>query len=274
MRGTILNYEVKHVLGKVTGHEHSGGPDVLLDVVVPCDWLRDARTIEVDLPRHLSCAACSGAGCDTCDQSGAITVRGKSELAEVLRVTLPKQDLGTDDVPVSPRSLILKVPGYGGLPNGSADALARGRLLLRISTSGNVSSCVREVSDRTMDDTLHARVADSIPAEPISSLRGLGEQAVHTSSRLCDVPRTLTRLRDASPTFADNTEDRSEPAPTRRSFAPPPITVPRVNAAAVAGARPRQRSAAVEPSIGWTWRDTFIGLVLLVLGAVVARFFF
>ena len=154
----------------------------------PRHWLGDGRTIEVDLPRHLSCAACSGAGCDTCDQSGAITVRGKSELAEVLRVTLPKQDLGTDEVPVAPRSLILKVPGYGGLPHASADASARGRLLLRISTSGNVSSCVREVSDRTVADTLHARVADSGPAEPISSLRELGERAIRTASRLRDAP--------------------------------------------------------------------------------------
>jgi hypothetical protein len=256
---------VEHVLGKVTAsREAFSGPDALLDIVVDRQWLKDAKTIEIDLPRHLCCAACQGAGCNVCEQSGAITLRARMELAEVLRVTLPKQDFDSAESTDSQRALTLKVPGYGGLPKSSSSAAPRGRLLLRIKTSGTVSSCVREIDDATSERSSARNRPAAIVPEPISSRRDLQPEVSRPSALAQSSARDVATVK----------RDVDETPPTRRSFAPP--APPRRGFATPPSAQvPRQNEPmAVEPSAGWTWRDTLIGLVVLILGAVVARLLF
>lgn len=247
-------------LGRIIAvRDGKSGPDVLFDVVVEREWLRDAKTIEIDLPRHLCCAACQGAGCDICAQSGAITVRGRTELAETVRITLPQQTGDSTESPDSTRTCILKVPGYGGLPDSNSDS-TRGRLLLRISTNGPVSSCIRPI----------------VPSEP-----ALPEGAADSSvvSRQVDSGQseraTVSAQRATSPTVAVLREPVAALlSQTARSVAP---LEPQVAAAISTGVRTRKQEtitkAAVEPSIGWTWRDTLVGLVLVALGAVLAWWF-
>ena len=254
-----------HVLGRVTAsREAISGPDALLDIVVDRQWLKEAKTIEIDLPRHLCCAACQGAGCDICDQSGAITLRARMEIAEVLRVTLPRQELDSAESTDSQRALTLKIPGYGGLPSSSSSAVPRGRLLLRIKTKGTVSSCVREIDDAGLERSSARNRPDAIVPEPISSRRDLLPESSHASEL------TQSSARDVG----TMNRDVDEAPPTRRSFAPP--APPMRKRATPSRARvPRQNEQiAVEPSAGWTWRDTLIGLAVLILGAVVARLLF
>jgi hypothetical protein len=118
---------VANVIGRVTtDSDRPRGPDARLDVRVPAEWLRSGATVEVELPRNLTCALCEGGGCDACDRSGAVTLRGRGELAEVVEVTLPPRRPG------GPATVILRVPDYGGLPAPDTD-LPRGNLLLRVS---------------------------------------------------------------------------------------------------------------------------------------------
>jgi len=83
---------VAEILGKVTASMvHPRGADVSLRITVPRLWLHEGRTIEVELPRNLVCANCSGGGCNACGNSGAITLRGRGELPEFIQVSLPEQ---------------------------------------------------------------------------------------------------------------------------------------------------------------------------------------
>ena len=235
------------------------GPDVMLDIVVEREWLRDARTIEIDLPRHLCCAACQGAGCDICAQSGALTVRGRSELAEIVRVTLPRQEADSLDGADSSRAFTLKVPGCGAMPDSESGVATRGRLMLRIKTNGPISNCIRAI-------------AASEPAQPGSAADSAvvsrhddpGQQTPHS-------PMDHRAISAKSPGQV-NRSDESLSQTSRSTLASElPVT-----AAAASGVPERKRRAAtatVEPSIGWTWRDTFIGLALLVLGALIAWWF-
>jgi hypothetical protein len=87
--------------------------------------------IEFELPRHVACATCGGGGCDTCERSGAITLRGRDEPAEVVRVTLPKFDEGEDPPSSGKRGIVLRIREHGGLP-APESGLPRGTLLLRV----------------------------------------------------------------------------------------------------------------------------------------------
>lgn len=93
-------------------------------VRVPKDWLCRGETVEVELPRNLHCAECRGGGCDRCDRSGAITLRGKKEPPQSVTLTLP-HDPGEDD-----RGVMVRVPECGGF--APEDGGPRGQLLLRI----------------------------------------------------------------------------------------------------------------------------------------------
>jgi hypothetical protein len=128
------------VLGRVTGgHDAPRGPDVSHRVRVPGDWLNEGRLIEVELPRHLRCAACDGGGCDTCERSGALTVRGRGEPAEIVEVRLPQRgpDSATDSRPV-----VIRIPELGGLPAAGVD-LPRGNLLLGVVVAAEPDASVR-----------------------------------------------------------------------------------------------------------------------------------
>ncbi len=244
---------MEHVLGKVTSdHLVSGGPDALLDIhVEPC-WLREGRTVEIDLPRHLVCAACQGAGCGVCGQSGAITVRGRLEPPEVVRVTLPRHDWESDLLPESQRSIVLRIQGRGGLPDGNEWPSQRGRLLLRVRVAGNISECVREVADDAVvssstvsrPDILlpHAQPNSSVMSTDATSNHAVGDDAERNPSG-----------------------SEAEEAPeTRRSLAPP---ANREISQKRALALPQWRRFGIGRI---TWRDVIIGVVALLLGAAIA----
>ncbi len=118
------------VLGRVTGRGLDGprGPDVSHRIKVPRAWLDQGSLIEVELPRHLRCVACDGGGCDACERSGAITVRGRADPAEIIEVTLPGR--GTDSQ-VQSRPFMIRIPEQGGLPPVGTD-VPRGNLLLGV----------------------------------------------------------------------------------------------------------------------------------------------
>lgn len=113
------------------------GPDVLHRISVPPDWLLGGVTIEVELPRHVGCARCEGGGCDVCQRSGALTLRGRDEPPERITVTLPSASSESD--------IVLRIPEAGGFP--PPDQLyGRGLLLLRVSRGGAASAGVQRAS--------------------------------------------------------------------------------------------------------------------------------
>ena len=116
------------VLGRVIHRDADAprGPDAQHRVRVPRRWFHERLTIELELPRNLGCAACEGGGCDRCDRSGAVSVRGRSEPPELVTVTLASNESGGP--------VVVRIPEQGGLaPAGSS--LPRGHLFLRIEPS-------------------------------------------------------------------------------------------------------------------------------------------
>jgi hypothetical protein len=116
-----------------------------MTVSVPESWFVDGATIEVELPRNLTCAACDGGGCDRCERSGAVTLRGRKEPAEMVEVTIPRP-LATEEVPSSKaRVVILRIPERGGLP-GASEELPRGNLLLSVRSGADASRGVKRLA--------------------------------------------------------------------------------------------------------------------------------
>ena len=93
-------------LGRVT-HDlnHERGPDVLLAVDVPAAWLLEGATVEIELPRLLSCAGCEGGGCDACRRRGAFSRADCSEGGDPVSVGLPS---GQAEAAVA-----VRIPGRG-----------------------------------------------------------------------------------------------------------------------------------------------------------------
>ncbi len=145
---------MSEVLARVTTRtlDVPRGPDVLHRIRVPRAWLASGEVIELELPRNLSCAACDGGGCDLCERSGAITLRGREELPEILSVTLPARQPEADG---GTRGVVLRIPEQGGLPPVENEFLPRGLLLLRVEPA--------EVAD--------AGVSRIVPPAPVLSLR-------------------------------------------------------------------------------------------------------
>jgi hypothetical protein len=156
---------VSEILGKVTGViDVARGADVSLRIVVPRLWLLEGRSIEVELPRNLVCAQCSGGGCSRCQNSGAISVRGRNELPEVVQVCLPEQrddvtrrtmqemesrygNIGSPDskTPLKTRSIrpmTIRIPECGGLPESGSTTIVRGWLLLHVGIAEQPSANV------------------------------------------------------------------------------------------------------------------------------------
>jgi hypothetical protein len=139
---------------------------VSLQIAVPRLWLLEGRSIEIELPRNLVCANCSGGGCGHCQQSGAITVRGRGELPELVQVCLPEQassdtqesmlviarrDSNSSDSgsasrnPVRP--LTIRIPECGGLPEPGSTGIVRGCLFLHVGIAEQPSAHVRLIDD-------------------------------------------------------------------------------------------------------------------------------
>jgi hypothetical protein len=145
------------------------GPDVTHRIRVPWAWFEAGEIVEFELPRNVMCAACEGGGCDACERSGAITLRGRDELAEILSVTLPTRH-GEGEI----RSVVIRIPEQGGLAPETAGALPRGLLLLRVEP---------------------AEVADPGVSRKLSSARPLSQRVLHSlhSLRIPESPRGRAR---------------------------------------------------------------------------------
>jgi hypothetical protein len=130
---------------------------------VPRQWLSAGEVIELELPRNLACAVCGGGGCDACGRSGAITLRRRDELAEVVEVTLParpRADTEESDF----QGLTLRIPEQGGLPEPGSD-LPRGMLLLTLVPSEEPDARVKLLCGGASK-----RPASAIDAEGVSQL--------------------------------------------------------------------------------------------------------
>jgi hypothetical protein len=147
---------VPDVLAKVTTRtlDVPRGPDVIHRIRVPRAWLEAGDMVELELPRNLTCAACEGGGCDTCERAGAISLRGRQEPPEILSVTLPKRQ---PDVDRELRAVVIRIPEQGGLPPEQGEILPRGLLLLRVEPAAvadrgvtRVATAARPLSQRVM----------------------------------------------------------------------------------------------------------------------------
>ena len=251
-----------HVLGKITGDfEATGGPDAVLDIVVDRSWLQEARTIEVDLPRNLACAACEGTGCNICNQSGAITVRERSEPPEVLRVTLPRQELGSESDPESQRVILMRIYGRGGLPSSGVWPSQRGRLLLRVKAFGTLSDCVRAIpEDQVVSSSTLARADVVIPAKGPESTVPSKTPAEHVKPAQFPInqPQATASVEEQSPaTRRSRALDNSDQRVLGHVLS--------VNLAV-----PQPTKISRRHWGGWRLRDALIGLLLLLLGAAAA----
>lgn len=127
IRGSLA--VVSNVLGRVTTGAFDGprGPDVVHRIRVAKAWLSQGATIDIVLPRNVTCARCEGGGCDGCGRSGAISLRERDASEPPLTLALPPEgELGAEGE--APR-LVLRVPERGGF--GRADE-PRGLLLLQV----------------------------------------------------------------------------------------------------------------------------------------------
>lgn len=122
------------VLGRITtAMGGPRGPDVQMAVAVPEEWITSGATLEIELPRNLACAACGGGGCDACERSGAVSLRGRKEPIETVEVTLPSPG-AVEELPASrTRVVVVRIPARGGLPPEGRE-LPRGNLLLSVRT--------------------------------------------------------------------------------------------------------------------------------------------
>ncbi len=134
------------VLGRVTGAvDVPRGPDVVHRINVPEAWLEEGARIELELPRNLSCAACGGGGCDACERSGAITLRGRREPPELLEVELPRRHASEDPPSSSRRGVVVRIPEKGGLPE-EGSSLPRGVLMLSVRPADEPDPGIRKVT--------------------------------------------------------------------------------------------------------------------------------
>lgn len=118
--------------------EKPRGADGKYRVRVPREWIQAGATIDVELPRNVTCAVCDGGGCDACESSGALTLRGRRDEPEWFRVTLPRRE---DEAEGQPGPFVLRVPEVGGhAPDGSG--LPRGNLLLTVEV-GDLAESTR-----------------------------------------------------------------------------------------------------------------------------------
>jgi len=149
------------VLGRVvaTGTRTPRGPDTFHRIAVARGCLTEGAAIEVELPRNLTCAGCDGGGCDACDRSGAITIRGRGDPPDLVPVNLPA---GDRDAP-----FVIRIPEYGGLPAPGSE-MPRGHLFLRVEPSSQMDPSVRLVEPRGE----MSRVASGVrPASKIPAAR-------------------------------------------------------------------------------------------------------
>ena len=126
---------------------------------VRAEWLEEGAAIEFELPRNVTCAECEGGGCDRCDRSGAITLRGKNELSEVVQVV---------ERTVSGRALVIRIPQRGGYADDPE--LPRGMLMLSVVPADEPDPGVVRVEQPL--PSLAEKIAASVHPEAIGPARG------------------------------------------------------------------------------------------------------
>src|SRR6185295_18793650 len=97
--------------------------DVACSIEVPENWFWVGATLQIALPRLLSCARCDGGGCDACERRGAFEQAAAGtarEVAVVLPVLHPERC-----VPVR-----LRLPALGA--RAAEQGLPAGHLLLTV----------------------------------------------------------------------------------------------------------------------------------------------
>jgi hypothetical protein len=146
------------ILGRITGTiDCPRGPDAQMSVSVPEEWIAGGATLQIALPRNLTCATCHGGGCDRCERSGAVSLRARRAEAETVEVTLPRgaaQAAGASAAPGTARSVVVRIPERGGLPETTPE-LPRGHLLVSIRPGAEPSRGVTRLK------------TPSVPAPPI-----------------------------------------------------------------------------------------------------------
>jgi hypothetical protein len=149
------------VIGRITGSvDRARGPDVEMSISVPDRWIKNGETIEVELPRNLACAACKGGGCDVCERSGAVALRGRKDPVEAVEITLPKGEL--TETQGGRRAVLLRVPDHGGLPAEGVE-LPRGNLLLLVMPGESASKGVQRLSGPSIPPPPAPEVVSSRP---------------------------------------------------------------------------------------------------------------
>ena len=133
------------------------GPDGTLRVVVPGPWLAESAWVEIDLPRMLACASCSGGGCDLCGRSGAVATRARKELPEIVELRLPASETGAT----------VRLPKRGGLPEEGDLYRPRGMLLLTVVPGEPVSEGVRRRVEEEIAPEAVPEAPLALPARPL-----------------------------------------------------------------------------------------------------------
>lgn len=88
-------------------------------IEVPVAWFEAGATLQIQLPRLLTCARCEGGGCDACGRRGAFEQQAAGIASEVA-VVLPRQPAGSC-APVK-----LRLPSLGArAPRSARDGAAR-----------------------------------------------------------------------------------------------------------------------------------------------------
>lgn len=247
-----------------------------LRVAVPSAWLVEGRSIEIELPRNLTCARCSGGGCGACNNSGAITLRGRAELPEFVQVVLPLQRItevserskaqdsdrklvadsdSENPSPAGARPVTIRIPECGGLPDAANGAIVRGWLYLEVAIAERPSSSVRAIQN---DESLSS--SKVLRAEARPSLR----------NSIAEKLRAVAAVRSSRPPGLQEDEE-SEPPSSR--VAPlgstkPPMGRSKSPAAVADGeltASPTlERQARIVPTA------IYVGLVVLALLGIIA----
>ena len=125
-------------LGKVTGDlDAARGPDVELRLIVQRAWF--GSLVDIQLPRNLNCAACSGGGCDRCDRAGALSLWERGAEPRQIQVVLPP-------APESNTDVCIRVPGEGALPLAQPSELGRGHLLLLVRVGATSDQSIAVVA--------------------------------------------------------------------------------------------------------------------------------
>ena len=97
---------------------------MLCSIEVPAAWFEVGATLQISLPRLLSCARCDGGGCDACGRRGAFDQR-TAGIAEEVAIVLPLQPRGGST------AVRLRLPALGARAPAETE-LPPGHLLLTV----------------------------------------------------------------------------------------------------------------------------------------------